>query len=328
MSPEPSTASTSVETALQSDLAVSRPTSSAKGTLFNIMRYATHDGPGIRTTVFFKGCPLRCLWCHNPEGQSPELELFFRADRCMHCGDCSKACPNGAILFNEATPLTLKDKCRLCGTCVDVCQSMAREMTGRSMTVGEVIEEIQKDVIFYDESGGGVTFSGGEPLMQPGFLQDLLEACKERRIHTAVETCGLAESQTLLKIAAHVDLFLYDLKIIDSRKHEEFTGVPNSVILANLKALSDHHPHIVIRFPLIPGTNDDEENMLETGRFLASLRNVREIEILPYHRTGTEKYRGLGRTYDLKQIKPPSSEQIHRSADIFRGLGLQAKVGG
>jgi len=328
MSSEASTASTSIEMTGQSGVALSRAAWSTRGTVFNIMRYATHDGPGIRTTVFLKGCPLRCLWCHNPEGQSRRRELFFRADRCIHCGDCSRACPHGAILFNEATPLTLKDKCRLCGTCVEVCQSLAREVIGRDMTVGQVVEEIEKDTVFYDESGGGVTFSGGEPLMQPDFLQDLLEACKERRIHTAVETCGLAESQTLLKIAALVDLFLYDLKVIDAQRHQEFTGVPNTAILENLKLLSDHHSQIVIRFPLIPGANDDEENLLETGSFLASLRNVREIQILPYHRAGTEKYRGLGRTYEIEQIKPPSSEQIRRSADIFRGLGLQPKVGG
>lgn len=327
MSPDRSTTPTVMKSEPQLDPELARPPSTT-GAVFNIMRYATHDGPGIRTTVFLKGCPLRCSWCHNPEGQSPELELFFRADRCVHCGDCAKTCPNGAILFNETTPLTLKDNCRLCGSCVEVCQSRAREMTGRNMTVAEVIEEVEKDIVFYDESGGGVTFSGGEPLMQPDFLQDLLEACEEKGIHSAVETCGLAQTETLLRIAAYVDLFLYDLKIVDTGRHEKFTGAANSVILENLKVLSEHHPRIVIRFPLIPGANDDEENILETGRFLASLSNVREIQILPYHRGGTEKYRGLGRAYDLEQVKPPSAEQIHRSADMFRGFGLQVKVGG
>lgn len=298
------------------------------GTVFNIMRYSTHDGPGIRTTVFLKGCPLRCHWCQNPEGQSPRLELFFRAERCIRCGDCSRFCSHSAILLNEGIPITLTDKCRLCGDCVKVCQSTAREMTGKNATIAEIMEEIEKDTVFYDDSGGGVTFSGGEPLMQPAFLHGLLKLCKERKIHTAVETCGFTRSGILLRIGAYVDLFLYDLKVVDSPIHEKFTGVSNGVILENLKTLSRHHAHVVVRFPLIPGANDDEENISQTARFVSSLTNVQEVHILPYHQGGIAKYTGLGRTYELLEVKAPSSEQISQTVDRFVRFGLKVKIGG
>lgn len=291
------------------------------------MRYSTHDGPGIRTTVFFKGCPLRCRWCHNPEGQSIGLELFLRANRCIRCGDCSKACPNEAIMFN-GVPTTLKQKCRVCGSCVKVCLPGAREMIGKNVTIAEVLEEIEKDTVFYDESGGGVTFSGGEPLMQPTFLRGLLEICKERGMHTAVETCGLTQSETLLRIAAHVDLFLYDLKVIDSRIHERLTGVSNSRIVQNLRTLSSQLAKIIIRFPLIPGANDDEENLVQMARFVSSLKNVQEVQILPYHKGGIDKYRGLERPYELLEINPPSSEQISKAVDPFAAYGLKVRIGG
>jgi len=300
---------------------------STTGAVFNVMKYSTHDGPGIRTTVFLKGCPLRCRWCHNPEGQSAELELFLRSDRCIGCGDCSKACRYDAIRF-RGSPLTLRDKCRVCDKCVKVCPSGAREISGRKVTVSEIMEEIEKDVVFYDESGGGVTFSGGEPLMQPDFLQALLRLCRQRKIHTAVETCGLSRPESLLSVAIFVDLFLYDVKIIESDRHEKFTGLSNRAILENLSTLSDHHAHIVIRFPLIPGVNDDERNLSQAGRFISSLAKVQEIQVLPYHHAGIGKYIGLGRSYELAQIKPPSSEQISKTAEIFRSYGLKVKIGG
>jgi pyruvate formate lyase activating enzyme len=201
-------------------------------------------------------------------------------------------------------------------------------MTGKNMTVAQVLEEVEKDIVFYDESGGGATISGGEPFMQPIFLHDLLQLCGERKIHTAVETCGLTRSDTLLEIGSYVDLFLYDLKVIDASIHEKFTGVSNSVILENLEMLSKHHARVIVRFPLVPGVNDDEGNLSQTAGFVSSLANVEEIQILPYHRGAVEKYRGLGRTYELLEVKPPSKEEICHAAESFARHQLKVRIGG
>jgi len=298
------------------------------GTIFDIMKYSTHDGPGIRTTVFFKGCPLSCPWCHNPEGQSVRPELSFSLDRCIRCGECVKVCPENAISVIDGALLTRRDVCRLCGCCSKVCQSRAREIVGKIMTVPQVMKEIEKDIIFYDESKGGVTFSGGEPLMQPDFLTEVLQSCKEKDIHTAVETCGLAKSEDLARIEPYVDLFFYDLKIIDDVKHRQLTGISNRTILMNLRGLTQHHDNIIIRFPLIPGINDEEDNVLQIRAFISSLRNVQEIHILPYHKGGIEKYRRLGKEYRLPEIQPPSDQKLSRIGDIFRRVGLEVKIGG
>jgi pyruvate formate lyase activating enzyme len=289
------------------------------GTIFDITRYSIHDGPGIRTTVFFKGCPLRCLWCHNPESQVPENEIFFWEDRCVGCGDCINSCNSGAI--NNAA------NCTLCGKCVEACCSGAREMVGRQITVSEVVKEIEKDLIFYDQSGGGVTFSGGEPLAQHTFLLDTLIACKEREIHTAVDTTGFCNTDNILQIGASTDLFLYDLKMMDSEKHEKYTGVSNKIILRNLRELSMNHNHIVIRFPLIPGINDDRQNIWETGQFIINL-NIKKIHILPYHDTGKDKYKRLHKTYKLQKTKTPTPEKVKTVKETFMEFGLQVEIGG
>lgn len=302
--------------------------SSTTGTIFNIMKYSTHDGPGIRTAVFFKGCPLSCPWCHNPEGQSARPELSFSSDRCVRCGECVKVCPENAISVVDGVLLTRRDVCRPCGCCSKVCQSRAREIVGKIMTAPQVMEEIEKDIIFYDESKGGVTFSGGEPLMQPDFLTEMLQSCKEKDIHTAVETCGLVKSEDLARIEPYVDLFLYDLKIIDGAKHRQLAGASNRTILMNLRELSQSHDEIIIRFPLIPGINDEGEDVLQIRTFISSLRNVQEIHILPYHKGGIEKYRRLGKEYRLPGIQPPSDQKLSQIEDIFRRVGLRVKIGG
>ena len=327
------------------------------GTIFDIKKYSVHDGPGIRTTVFLKGCPLKCVWCHNPEGQRMSAEMMFFSDRCTACGTCVSVCPNQAIALEagsaqteivhpgQAMPLkdtsqnlnrthgihTVREKCTACGACVEECPSGARETVGRVVTSDELIQEIMKDVVFYDSSGGGVTFSGGEPLLQPDFLLALLRECKEREIHTAVDTCGFVNWETLSAIVPYADLILYDLKCMDAGMHFELTGRRNEVILRNLICLSKTHNNVTVRFPLIPGINDNEENIVSTGEFLPSLRREGKslrIDVLPYHKTGIGKYERLGRVYSIPDIPRPTDEMVHAVQERLRKLGLETGIGG
>ena len=302
------------------------PSAEPSGHLFDIMRYAVHDGPGIRTTVFFKGCPMSCWWCHNPEGQSPKPNLMFFQNRCLGCGDCIRVCPHGAVLRLDGAIHTTS-ACEVCGTCADTCPSGARKVAGRWMTVSEVMREIERDLIFWDESGGGVTFSGGEPLAQPRFLAALLDACREKRINTVVETCGLAKRNVLLELSEKVGLFLYDLKILDPVKHKKYTGAPNDSILANLEALAQRNKPVVVRFPIIPEINDDSENIRQMVALLSRLQ-LRRIHLLPYHQTGTEKYKRLGLGFRLEDVKAPPSSLLTKIAGEFEKAGFDVKIGG
>jgi pyruvate formate lyase activating enzyme len=299
-----------------------------KGIVFNIQRYSIHDGPGIRTTVFLKGCPMNCLWCHNPESQKQRCEIMIKGERCIGCGECVKSCSYGAISGREGFLKTDSCKCVLCGKCVEACPTEARSMAGKIMTVSEVIKQIEQDIIFYDESGGGVTFSGGEPLMQPEFLNSLLVCCQKRHIHTAVDTSGHASWDVLSGISQFVDLFLYDIKLMDDERHKKYMGVSNRLLLDNLKKLSWIHSDIYIRLPLIPGINDDEDNINRTGEFISSLYNVKQVNILPYHGTAIDKYTRLGRRYALMNTLPPSEEAIARTKQILGKYGLNIKMGG
>ena len=310
---------------------ISRVTASASsvepaGLIFDVQRYALHDGPGIRTTVFFKGCPLSCWWCHNPEGQSPKPNLIYFENRCLVCGDCIRVCPHGAIQRPNGAIQTTS-ACEVCGTCAEACPSGARTVAGRWMSVSEVMREIERDLIFWDESGGGVTFSGGEPLAQPIFLESLLHACREKRIHTVVETCGLAKKDVLLELSEKVGLFLYDLKILDSSKHKKYTGVPNDSILANLEALAQRNRPVVVRYPIIPEINDDIENVRQMIALLSRLRLWR-VHLLPYHQTGAEKYRRLGLGFRLQDVEAPPASLVTKIAAQFEGAGFKVKVGG
>lgn len=300
----------------------------AEGVIFDIRRFSIHDGPGIRTTVFLKGCPLRCLWCHNPEGLNPHLEMMFWPRRCLGCGACLPACPQGAISRDGNVVSTDRGKCTLCGECVAVCYAEARQIVGRRMSVAQVMAEIARDLPFYDESGGGVTLSGGEPLAQPDFVRALLRACKERGIHTALDTCGFAAWKVLDSVREHVDLFLYDLKLLDDARHRRFTGVSNALILSNLRALSQRGHTVVIRVPLIPGINDDEENLRQTGAFAAALPHLLRVDLLPYHSMSGDKYERLGITYSLPETHPPSAEQVAEIAQMLRDFGFEVRVGG
>lgn len=298
-----------------------------RGLVFNIQRYSLHDGPGIRTTVFLKGCPLCCAWCHNPEGRSCHRELLVVESRCMVCGECRRTCPFGQSLAGEGVWPTRHDQCTHCGACVEACPTGARQMVGREMTVAEVMAEILKDRIFYEDSAGGATFSGGEPLTQPTFLRELLEACRARGIHTAVDTCGFGCTDHLLAAAQWADLVLYDLKLMDDARHRQHTGVSNQPILENLRALDHIHQNIWLRVPVIPGVNDDLENLEAIARFAAGLHGVRQVTLLPYHQTGVQKYRRLGSGYALDGVQPPSAGQMSRAADAFRSCGLTVQVG-
>ena len=297
------------------------------GVIFNIQRYSIHDGPGIRTTVFLKGCPLNCWWCQNPESQLSGQEMIFWGDRCISCGACSAICSSNAIQIKNGLPVTEKEKCLLCGKCIEKCPALAREMIGKKLTTEEVIKEIEKDLVFYEESGGGVTFSGGEPLKQSEFLESLLNGCREKKIHTAVDTCGYISWEILNKISPKVDLFLYDLKLMDIGKHKKYTGVSNEIILENLKKLSSIHNNIFIRFPVIPGINDDYQNIKETGEFLSSLK-IAQVNLLPYHYIGIDKYRRLGRTYKLATIQSPSEEKLFEVSAILSKFNLNIKLRG
>jgi len=296
------------------------------GLVSNIMRFALHDGPGIRTTVFLKGCQLGCWWCHNPESHEFEPSLMYVESRCRLCGDCVAACPHGAIAIEDGVVRTLVN-CRRCGTCVEACVAGARQLPGQRMTVSKALQEIERDIVFFDESGGGVTISGGEPLSQPAFAEALLSGCRQRRIHTVLDTCGFAQRDVALRIGGLADLVLYDLKLLDPVAHERYTGVSNAPILANLEALVEAGRSIIVRVPLIPGVNDNPEEMRALTGFVSRL-GLRRIDLLPYHQIGSDKYRRLGMTRRLDGIEPPPAAEVSRIASELSARGFEVRIGG
>ena len=307
---------------------LSRPAELAlRGVVFDIRRFSVHDGPGLRTTVFFKGCPLRCYWCHNPESQHRRLESLYWPERCLQCQSCVAACPQGAIRWERERPVIDEAKCTLSGACARACYADARQIAGRYMTVAEVMSEIERDVSFYDSSGGGATFSGGEPLLQADFLKALLEACRAAEIHTALDTSGFATWEILERVRRLVDLFLYDIKLMDPVRHRKYTLVFNPRILDNLQRLARLGHKIVVRVPIIPGINDDLENLRATGAFTAGL-GLSRIDLLPYHAAAMSKYERLHRAYRLPGLQTHSDERMSEIVHLLEGFDLQVHVGG
>ena len=298
------------------------------GRVFNIQRCSVHDGPGVRTTAFLKGCPLSCSWCHNPEGIDKTPVMMISADRCLVCGACAEACPveeGGAAPAGEAWDRRL---CTRCGSCVEACPADAREVAGRDFEVDDLVDTLERDRVFFDASGGGVTFSGGEPLAQAEFLMDCIRECRRRGIHTAVDTCGLAPQNTLLGVARLADLVLYDLKHMDPVRHYSQTGADNRSILDNLRALSGDGVEVWVRIPLIPGFNDDPANIEATGAFLAGLPRSHRVFVLPYHGIADGKRARLGQSGDRADLLPPDTETLCTVAEKLTRHDLEVTVGG
>lgn len=301
----------------------------ARGMIFDIKRYALHDGPGIRTTVFFKGCPLSCSWCHNPEGLESTPEILLNQSRCaIDCRACINSCPQDAISKIGAAVYIDHEKCDLCKDCVDACMYEALLIAGKQMSVRDILGEVEKDLIFYDESGGGVTLSGGEPLLQMEFFEELLNELKSRGIHVAVDTSGYIPFEELKRVSDRVDLFLYDLKMLDDADHTDYTGVSNTIILANLKELVSSGKPVEIRIPLVHDVNDDEINVHRTVQFLLDLKNIQSVCLLPYHKGGCEKYIRLGKEKKLKNFRSPSRDRINQIKRTFSAAGFEVKIGG
>ena len=280
------------------------------GTVFNIQKFSINDGPGIRTAVFLKGCPLKCLWCHNPESLSPRREVFYRADLCAHCLVCATRCPQGCHRLAEGGHRFTREGCSSCGTCAAACPTGALEAVGQEMTPEEVIREVLRDEVFYRTSGGGITVSGGEPLYQLPFTLAILRLAKEKGLHTCLETCGFAPWESIKEIAPYVDLFLYDYTETDPDLHRAYTGAPQERILENLKGLGDLGASIILRCPIIPGKNDRPDHFEGIGRWASAIPTVKEVQVEPYHPLGEGKARLLGKEPSLVQREFPGEDEV------------------
>lgn len=299
-----------------------------KGLVFSVERCCAHDGPGIRTIVFLKGCPLKCLWCCNPEGQLKNPELMYSPEKCIGCNSCLEICPNAAIVASEdGRPLNVKENCRACGKCSTVCPSKARVIIGRYVSREEIFEEILKDFPFYKNSNGGVTISGGEPLMQPAFCEDLLKECKGYSIHTAIETSGKFKWEECVEAIKHTELFLYDIKVIDSKLHRKYMGSSNEDILKNAIRIASLGKEIIIRVPIIPGINTSKKNISAISEFAVKL-GVKELHLLPYHKLAISKYRRLNLEYKLSELEPIQAKALKSIIEILKNQKLTTYVGG
>lgn len=298
-----------------------------KGKIFNIQHFSVDDGPGIRTTVFLKGCPLTCAWCHNPESQRAEAELIYRANRCHGCGRCVEACENAAHAFRGGVHYLNRESCVVCGKCVDVCPFDALETVGKETNVAEVLSELLRDDVFYGSSGGGITLSGGEPTAQLKFIVTLLETCKNKNLHTAIETCGYCSKKALRAVAKHTDLFLFDYKLTSNTLHKKYTGVSNRSILENLQELNNLGAHIVLRCPMIPDINMSEEHFAGIARLVCETERIQEVQLLPYHSMGIEKALALDKKFFYKREEFLATDELSKIAEfIQRRVSIPVRV--
>ncbi len=297
--------------------------------IFDIKRYAVHDGPGIRTAIFFKGCPLECVWCHNPEGIETFSELLHRPGICGRCYTCLNVCPRDALRKADSNTVTIvRELCDGCGLCVEACPYDALQLAGRQVSLRALLDEIERDRIFHDQSCGGVTLTGGEPLLQHEFVIDLLKELRRSSIHSALDTSGYAPEDQFRRVALESDVILYDLKLMNDEQHRQVTGVSNKLIINNLKWAANAGLDLVIRIPLIPGINDSDAEIRNKAEFLADLGNIRSVNILPYHRGGIEKARRLERFSRFHELEVPSEEKLNMALKVFRDHGFETKSGG
>jgi pyruvate formate lyase activating enzyme len=298
-----------------------------QGMVFDVQRYSVHDGPGIRTTVFTKGCNLRCFWCHNPESYHVGRNLLFYPNKCIGCGKCFAACPVGCHNVDDRGKHQIdREACTVCGACAKVCFAGALTLSGSLRTVEDVMKTVRADAPFYRNSGGGMTVSGGEPLLQPEFTGALLAAAKAEGIHTALDTAGNVPYERFEAVLPNADLLLFDLKCMDNERHLQAVGAENTRILENLRRLGQGDTPVWIRIPVIPGVNDTEENMRAVAVFLAALPAVRRLELLPYHSLGAGKHESLGNTYTAAELKAPSKEHMTMLAAMFAGAQYDVRV--
>jgi len=299
-----------------------------KGLIFNIERFSLNDGPGIRTVIFLKGCPLRCFWCQNPEGLNPKIEIQFNQEHCILCRTCEYICPTGAHKFIGEEHVFQREKCIGCGQCVRYCPAKALRFVGREVSVSDVMEEVLEDLVYYKLSNGGITLSGGEPLMQHEFSKALLKECKAIGVHTAIETSLFASWNVIKNIISYTDLVMFDIKHIDPDIHKKVTGVSNELILKNAeKLLFEENIPIIVRTPIVPTVNDDEKIIQRIAEFIKGSKNLIYYELLPFHKLGESKYKSLGLEYRAKSLKPPSKEKMTKLLEAARNAGINVKMG-